>query len=1200
MFPWPFVYCLILSITGGPRCGHNNNLTYLMRLKKLLSAASASVVMMLTLFTAVPAVAAVYYFDNKVMNWSSPHCYAWKNDSPVSAAWPGSTMTKVGESTIWKYETNQALDGIIFNNGSNENQTDNLTPVDGHVYIKTSGDNKTGQDSGKTYEQYISGENPDPQPGEYVYYFDNSSANWGSVNAYLWNSGGELTGKWPGKEVKETVTNPKGCTLYKFTYTGSYAPQNIIFNNGGNGSKTEDLIAVSGNVYYSGMNKNDTGRPFATYQGSNGGGGGVSTLGAVQSYKLTDNILTVTSENGTLTLTAYSRDIVKVFPLPTDASPATERKSIAVVKEPETDLAITTTEADDKLTMSIEDGVTVEINKSNSTLTFSKDNNILLREKDGLKNKIGNISASFQGMNDSGFYGGGYTGGNSNRKDKTITMDNHQQWGYSIDDDNHNICIPVIISTNGYGIYFDSQYRGAQIKSSSSGITYSSSARNPIAYYFLGSGTMESAVTSYVDLTGHQELPPFWALGYITSKYSFASRSEAEEVVNNTKNANLPLDGIVFDIHWQGGQGSGGAGGMGYLNWGSAYSNPREMMKNFSDKHVKAICITEPFFNSENTGDNYNTLKNNGWLADENTSNMGWVGNKVGLIDATNPDALSWMWDFYKARTEEGVEGWWLDLGEPEQHDGDSRHKGGTVDEVHNEFGNLWTESVYNGMKRDFPDKRRFLMPRAGTAGMQRFSTFPWTGDIERSWGGLQGQIPSLINGSMSGLGYLGSDVGGFADKYGTNAELYERWVEFAVFSPMMRTHSGTSPMPYLSCYSGQLDNIRRMLNLRYSYLPYIYTNAYTYTTTGRPLCLPSAFFDENPSSELISSKTQFLAGRDILVAPVVNQGSQNASVTFPEGKWFDLNQAEKQTAAGGSPEAWNVYSGSATYNAPLGVLPHFARAGSFVTRYAADSYTSTAEIDRTQLRVDYFYDRETAMAGATTGRLYEDDTTTPDPISDGNYLLTTFTAAYKTEWDAPVISIDSEGKLTDGMPQSHSILLAINNFTLSDSAEPHFVTYIDGPAAERRSLPQRNSSNTLDRVPSAEALDRAESGYYNDSARNRLLVKLPAHSPLARTVLDLGGDGISTSVVEIDAARMSLRYESGIISYQIPESAETGRLDIYSVTGVSVMTAENLAADGTVSQIEADLMPGVYVGRLEAIAADGARASKSIKFIVK
>ena len=84
MFPWPFVYCLILSITGGPRCGHNNNLTYLMRLKKLLSAASASVVMMLTLFTAVPAVAAVYYFDNKVMNWSSPHCYAWKNNNPVT------------------------------------------------------------------------------------------------------------------------------------------------------------------------------------------------------------------------------------------------------------------------------------------------------------------------------------------------------------------------------------------------------------------------------------------------------------------------------------------------------------------------------------------------------------------------------------------------------------------------------------------------------------------------------------------------------------------------------------------------------------------------------------------------------------------------------------------------------------------------------------------------------------------------------------------------------------------------------------------------------------------------------------------------------------------------------------------------------------------------------------------------------------
>lgn len=218
-------------------------------------------------------------------------------------------MTKVGESTIWKYETNQetnqALDGIIFNNGSNENQTDNLTPVDGHVYIKTSDKNKTGQDSGKTYEQYISGENPDPdpdpdpdpQPGEYVYYFDNSSANWGSVNAYLWNSGGELTGKWPGTKVTETVTNPKGCTLYKFTYTGTSAPQNIIFNNG-NGNKTEDLNAVSGNVYNKDAKKYSTGVSFAKYPSVPSTG-----LGAVTGYELNNNVLTVTTENGTLTLT---------------------------------------------------------------------------------------------------------------------------------------------------------------------------------------------------------------------------------------------------------------------------------------------------------------------------------------------------------------------------------------------------------------------------------------------------------------------------------------------------------------------------------------------------------------------------------------------------------------------------------------------------------------------------------------------------------------------------------------------------------------------------------------------------------------------------------------------------------------------------------------------------------------------------------
>ena len=150
---------------------------------------------------------------------------------------------------------------------------------------------------------------------------------------------------------------------------------------------------------------------------------------------------------------------------------------------------------------------------------------------------------------------------------------------------------------------------------------------------------------------------------------------------------------------------------------------------------------------------------------------------------------MDWMWQFYKARTEDGVGGWWLDLGEPERHDGDSHHKGGTVEQVHNEFGNLWIERVYRGLKEDFPNVRPFLMPRAGTSGMQRYSVFPWTGDIKRSWAGLQAQVPALVSAGMSGIGYMGSDVGGFSvENNYTDPSLYLRWIEMAVFSPMMRT----------------------------------------------------------------------------------------------------------------------------------------------------------------------------------------------------------------------------------------------------------------------------------------------------------------------------------------------------------------------------------------------------------------------------
>ena len=138
---------------------------------------------------------------------------------------------------------------------------------------------------------------------------------------------------------------------------------------------------------------------------------------------------------------------------------------------------------------------------------------------------------------------------------------------------------------------------------------------------------MESVLENYTFLTGRQELPPYWALGYITSRYGYRTRQEAEGVISSIKAAGLPIDAIVFDLYWQGAENSG----MGNLDWYKAnWNNPQEMLSNFNQQGVKTICITEPFFTSNTV--NYEPLRQKGYFADEDVADMGWLGaNKVGL-----------------------------------------------------------------------------------------------------------------------------------------------------------------------------------------------------------------------------------------------------------------------------------------------------------------------------------------------------------------------------------------------------------------------------------------------------------------------------------------------------------------------------------------------------------------------------------------
>ena len=144
----------------------------------------------------------------------------------------------------------------------------------------------------------------------------------------------------------------------------------------------------------------------------------------------------------------------------------------------------------------------------------------------------------------------------------------------------------------------------------------------------------------------------------------------------------------------------------------------------------------------------------------------------------------------------------------------------------------------------------------------------------------------------MSGVSYLGSDVGGFTSINGPMPELYLRWVEFAVFSPMMRTHSADRPEPTNQAYSSFLTGLRDFIHLRSRMIPYTYTVSYLNTTKGWPMARPACAFDIDPR-KLANVNDAYLWGKDIYVAPVLSSASSR-SITFPEGEWIDLNDLSK------------------------------------------------------------------------------------------------------------------------------------------------------------------------------------------------------------------------------------------------------------------------------------------------------------------
>lgn len=776
-----------------------------------------------------------------------------------------------------------------------------------------------------------------------------------------------------------------------------------------------------------------------------------------------DGAYEVETGKGIVEVQPLTGNIFRVTTLPEGSAPSYSPSQSAVLKPAAADIR---TSASPDAFFIYSPTTTVRIDRETGKVSFHDSRgDLLLSETEGVDNSGSTKRVTFAGDASEALYGAGERGHSLNLNGDTLVMYNRQNYGYTGGDpriSQMGITMPYFASDLGYGVLFD-DYNEARLVLGDT-ITYTSETPKPLSYYFInGEGSLAGTTEGYTLLTGRQDLPPFWTMGYITSKYGYHNQDEALGAIDSLKTRGYPVDGIVLDLYWYGVETD-----MGRLEWDKKqWPDHKKMLAELKDKGVNTVLISQPYVNKKGAIDNYNYLSSKGMLAKDSLGRTHdvttWVGD-AGMIDVSNPDTRAWLWNRLRGLTEEGVAGWWGDLGEPEVHPRTIVHANGeTAPQYHNAYCNEWSRLIYEGLRKDFPDMRPMLMMRGGTSGLQRYSVFPWTTDVSRSWGGLAPQINLMVGSGLSGLGYMGSDLGGFAvdPEHPRDEELYVRWVQMGAFTPMMRTHAQQQPEPYH--YPEQEEILKKFIRMRYEWLPYNYTLAYENASKGYPLARPLNFDGENADERYSNVGDEYMWGSEVLVAPVLEEGARKRKVLFPVGEWINWNNPKLRYKGGTE----------AVVSAPLSELPMFVKAGSFIPLCMAPIENVT-QYDPAMLTVRYY-----PSAKETGYELFDDDRKSPVSLSEGKYQLTYFTGERRA--GEMEISLRTNGGSYEGMPA-----VRMMTFEIMDVEKPKSVSLSDGSAMEEFGSPKMIR----------------QYGWSYDTATRTLCVRFPwTYKPISITV---------------------------------------------------------------------------------------------------
>lgn len=486
--------------------------------------------------------------------------------------------------------------------------------------------------------------------------------------------------------------------------------------------------------------------------------------------------------------------------------------------------------------------------------------------------------------------------------------------------------IPFYLVLNekySYGIFFDNTYRTYfDMGKENKNYIYFGADNGNIDYYFIGGKNLKNVITNYTYLTGTTPLPKLKTLGAHQSRWSYGSSKRVDQIIDGYIKNDIPLDFIHLDIDYM----------QDYKVFtinNERFPNLENKIKKWEKEGIGLITIIDPGVKVEDGYFMYEEGKKNNLFLTRNKEiyeNRVWPGKTV-YPDFSKETTRKWWAKSTKLLTDKGIKGIWNDMNEPASFDGpleddvmfDNDNHPENHLKMHNVYANLMAKATFDGLKEN-TNERPFIITRAAYSGAQKYTTF-WTGDNQSLWIHLQMAIPMLCNMGMSGLSFIGTDIGGFGGD--VTKELLCRWAEVGTYFPLCRNHSSmmTRDQEPFAFDDETIKIYRKAIKQRYQLIPYYYDLFYQGEKTGLPLIRPLVLNYQN-DPETFNQNDQFMIGDNLLVSPVLEPGKNKKLVYLPKGKWYLINTKQ-------------IYKeGYHIVDAALDTCPTFIKMGSVIPTY--------------------------------------------------------------------------------------------------------------------------------------------------------------------------------------------------------------------------------------------------------------------------